>query len=173
MIYSGFERSQFDNCVYFKKKSSTSNVYFLLYVNDMLLASCDKVVIKDLKKQLKGKFEITDLGLAQRMLGMEISRDREMKTLKLTQKEYVNKILERFGMSQVKPISTPLAQHFKMIADNSPKTKEEVKYMKEIPYASVVGSIMYAMVCSRPDLAYVTSMISRFMSIQEGNIEML
>ena len=75
MIYSGFERSQFDNCVYFKKKLGTSNVYFLLYVNDMLLASCDKVVIKDLKKQLKGKFEITDLGLAQRMLGMEISRD--------------------------------------------------------------------------------------------------
>ena len=57
MIYSGFEISQFNRCVYFKKKSSVSNVYLLLYV-DMLLASCDKAAIEDLKKQLKGKFKM-------------------------------------------------------------------------------------------------------------------
>ena len=163
MIYSGFEISQFNRCVYFKKKSSVSNVYLLLYV-DMLLASCDKAAIEDLKKQLKGKFEMKDLGHALRMLEMEISRDRKRKTLKLTQKGYVNKVLERFSMSQAKPVSTPLTQHFKMTIENSPKIKEEVKYMEEIPYASVVGSIMYAMVCSRSDLVYATSMISRFMS---------
>ncbi|RVW41895.1 Retrovirus-related Pol polyprotein from transposon TNT 1-94 [Vitis vinifera] len=120
--------------------------------------------IEDLKKQLKGKFEMKDLGHALRMLEMEISRDRKRKTLKFTQKGYVNKVLERFSMSQAKPVSTPLAQHFKMTIENSPKIKEEVKYMEEIPYASVVGSIMYAMVCSRSDLVYATSMISRFMS---------
>ena len=51
-----------------------------------------------------------------------------------------------------------------MTAENSPKIEEEVKYMEEMSYASVVGSIMYAMVCSRSDLVYATSMISRFMS---------
>ena len=51
-----------------------------------------------------------------------------------------------------------------MTIENSPKIKEEVEYMEEIPYASVVGSIMYAMVCSKSDLAYVIGMISRFMS---------
>lgn len=66
-----------------------------------------------------------DLGLAQRMLKMEISRDRKKKTLKLTKKWYVSKVLERFGMSQAKPVSTPLTQHFKMTVDNSPKTKKE------------------------------------------------
>ena len=69
-----------------------------------------------------------------------------------------------FSTSQEKPINTPLAQHFKMIAENSPKIEEEVKYMEEMSYASVVDSIMYAMVCSKSDLAYVVSMISRFMS---------
>ena len=58
IIYNGFERSQFDSCVYFKKKSSASNVYLLLYVDDMLLVSCDKAAIEDLKKQLKGKFKM-------------------------------------------------------------------------------------------------------------------
>ena len=75
----------------------------------MLLASYDKVAIEDLKKQLKGKFEMKNLGPAQRMLKMEISCDRERKTLKLTKKGYVNKVLGRFDMSQTKPISTPLA----------------------------------------------------------------
>ena len=51
-----------------------------------------------------------------------------------------------------------------MTAENSPKIEEEVKYMEEMSYASVVGSIMYAMVCSKSDLAYVIGMISRFMS---------
>ena len=75
----------------------------------MLLASYDKVAIEDLKKKLKEKFEMKDLGSAQRMLRMEISCDREMKTLKLTKKGYVNKVLGRFDISQAKPISTPLA----------------------------------------------------------------
>ena len=51
-----------------------------------------------------------------------------------------------------------------MTVKNSIKTKEKVKYMEEIPYASVVGSIMYAMVCSRLDFSYAASMISRFLS---------
>ena len=51
-----------------------------------------------------------------------------------------------------------------MTIENSPKTKKEVKYMEEIPCASIVGNIMYTMVCSRSDMAYATSMISRFMS---------
>ena len=69
------------------------------------------------------------------------------------------------GLAWVKQTcSTPLAQHFKMTIENSPKTKKEVKYMEEIPCASIVGNIMYTMVCSRSDLAYAASMISRFMS---------
>ena len=57
-----FERSQFNSCDYFKKKSGASNVYILLYVDDMLLASCDKATIDDMKKQLRRRFEMKDLG---------------------------------------------------------------------------------------------------------------
>ena len=67
-------------------------------------------------------------------------------------------------MDHSKPVSTPLAQHFKFDHSTLPSTDEEVEYMKSVPYSSVVGSLMYAMVCTRPDLAFVISVVSRFMS---------
>ena len=88
----------------------------------------------------------------------------------LSQPAYLKKVLENFGMRDSKPVSTPLAQHFKLLSDQMPKTEEEEEeeeeeeaYMRKIPYASVIGSIMYAMFCSRPDLSYAVSMLNRFM----------
>ena len=60
-------------------------------------------------------------------------------------------------------MSTPLVQHFKFDHSTLPSTDEEVEYMKSVPYSSVVGSLMYAMVCTRPDLAFAVSVVSRFM----------
>ena len=62
-------------------------------------------------------------------------------------------------MHQSKPISTP----FKLSITQTPNIEEERRKMDTIPYASGVGSIMYGMVCSRPDLAHVVSIVSKFM----------
>lgn len=62
MIQSGFSRSKYDSCVYFKKESSKKSVYLLLFVDDMLLASLDKAEIEKLKQKLKNRFEMKDLG---------------------------------------------------------------------------------------------------------------
>ncbi|XP_073014568.1 secreted RxLR effector protein 161-like [Primulina eburnea] len=67
-------------------------------------------------------------------------------------------------MSSSKSVLTSLAQHFKLTASHKPETSEERNYMTNVPYASVVGSVMYAMICTRPDLAYAVSMVSRFMA---------
>ena len=61
-------------------------------------------------------------------------------------------------------VLTPIASHFKLSCAQSPQTEDERKFMQRVPYSSVVGSLMYSMVCSRPDLAYVVSMVSKFMS---------
>ena len=75
-------------------------------------------------------------------------------TVHLTQKQYLTKVLQRFGMnSNTKLVSTPLAPHFKLIALLSPHTYEEREYMAHVPYASLVGSLMYAMVCTRLDIS--------------------
>jgi hypothetical protein len=67
-------------------------------------------------------------------------------------------------MSDVKAVSTPLASHFLLYKDQSPKTKEEEGFMAKVPYASAIGSLMYAMVCTRPNIAHVVGAVSRFMT---------
>ena len=92
---------------------------------------------------------------------MEIHRNRQEGKLFLSQKKYIEKVLERFGMLDARPVKTSLAAHFLLSADLSPQTDEE-KYMSHVPYASVVGSIMYAMVCTRPDISHAISVVSRY-----------
>ncbi|CAI7910812.1 unnamed protein product [Closterium sp. NIES-54] len=86
---------------------------------------------------------------------MEITRDLTTKTITLSQSFYIKKILERFGMSTSKPISTPLAFGHRLSPPTTPVTSPH-------PYAELVGALMYAMVCTRPDLAYPVSVLAQF-----------
>ena len=70
-------------------------------------------------------------------------------------------------MNEAKSMSTPLASHFKLSKEQSPKTEEERDHMNKVPYASAIGSLMYAMVCTRPDIAHAVGVMSRFMSRPE------
>ena len=67
-------------------------------------------------------------------------------------------------MNEAKPVSTPLGSHFKLSKEQSPKTEEERDHMSKVPYASAIGSLMYAMVCTRPDITHAVKVVSRFMS---------
>ncbi|KAH9681147.1 hypothetical protein KPL71_026853 [Citrus sinensis] len=92
----------------------------------------------------------------------EMASLRKNKTWTLT--GYVDKILSRFGMKESKPVLTPLGAQFRLSKQEEPEENAEVEHMKNMPYSSVVGCIMYAMVCTRPDLAYGIGVLSRFMS---------
>ena len=89
-----------------------------------------------------------------------------MKNCKLTlsQGEYTEKMLERFRMKNEKPISTPLAIHFKLSKEMCSKTHEEIGYMSKVPYSLVVGSLMHAMVCTRPNIAHEVRVVIRYMN---------
>lgn len=105
-----------------------------------------------------------DLGLAKKILGMEIIRNRMTGTMILSQRKYLKKILETFGMSSCKSIVTPLALHFKLSSLQCLRTYEERGQMTKIPYANIVGCMMYAMVLTRPNISHALSVISRFMA---------
>ena len=78
-----------------------------------------------------------DLGEAKKNLDMEINRDRERGELWLSQKQYLQKVLQRFGIHEdTKPVSTPLAPHLKLSSCLSPTTDEEREYMVKVPYAN-------------------------------------
>ena len=164
MVGSGYSRSSYDSCVYFRNTHDGSFIYLLLYVDDMLIAAKNMSDIEELKKQLNRVFEMKDLGAAKKILGMKIERDRIGGKLYLTQKSYIEKVLERFGMKNAKPVSTPFSAHFKLSASLSPKSDNEKRYMARVPYSNAVGSMMYAMVCTRPDISHAVSVVSRYMA---------
>jgi len=130
----------------------------------MFIASKSRSVIDKLKKDLSFEFEMKDLGEAKKVLGMEIKRDRRSGKIRLTQKGYLQKVLQKFNINgDTKTVSTSLAPHFKLKFIMSLTTVEKREYMTRVPYASAVGSLMYAMVCTWPDLSQAVSMISRYM----------
>ena len=80
-----------------------------------------------------------NLGEAKKILGMEITRDRSSCRLCLSQKNYVLKVLERFNMIEVRPVTTLLAGHFKLLYKQCPHSLVEEEEMSRVLYASAVG----------------------------------
>ena len=117
-----------------------------------------------MKVLLSREFDMKDLGVAKKIIGIEIRKDRDAKRLWLFQAGYVKKVLERFSMENVKPISTPLANHFRLSTSQCSKIVEEIEDMSKVPYASAVGCLMYAMLCTRLDLAHAVSVVSKYMA---------
>uniref|UniRef100_A0A2N9HFT4 Integrase catalytic domain-containing protein n=1 Tax=Fagus sylvatica TaxID=28930 RepID=A0A2N9HFT4_FAGSY len=103
------------------------------------------------KKWLSSSFEMKDMGEANFVLGVKITRDRSKKLLSLSQGTYIKKILERFHMHNSKPIDTPMEKGCTLSLDQCPKNDEEKNQMSKVPYASAIGSLMYTMLCTRPD----------------------
>ncbi|KAL2249916.1 UNVERIFIED_CONTAM: Retrovirus-related Pol polyprotein from transposon TNT 1-94 [Sesamum indicum] len=95
-----------------------------------------------------------DIGEASNILSIKIYRDRSRRMLGLTQSSYIEKALNMFKMENSKREFLPIRHGIKMSKKQSPKTDEELKRMSDIPYASVVGSIQYAIYCTRPNALY-------------------
>ncbi|KAE8694358.1 hypothetical protein F3Y22_tig00110783pilonHSYRG00068 [Hibiscus syriacus] len=155
----GYNRLNADPCAYFKRSGDNDFVILLLYVDDMLVAGPNKDHIEELKAQLAREFEMKDLGSANKILGMQIHRDRSNRKIWLSQKNYLKKILSRFSMQDCKPISTHLPINFKLSSSMSPSSEEERMEMSRVPYASAVGSLMFAMICTRPDIAQAVGVV--------------
>ena len=91
-------------------------------------------------------------------------RDRKEKKLWLSQEHYIKRVLQRFQMEKAKVVSTPLATHFKLGSKQSPSNQVEKLDMQRVPYAYAMESLMYAMVCTRSDIAHVVGIVNRFLS---------
>eukprot|EP00253_Pinus_taeda_P022163 PITA_22163 len=162
MVSQNFIRSEYDHCVYFKSFNGIL-IILALYVDDVLIARKSMEEINRLKAQLSRTFDMKDIGAEKHILGMEIHRDRKNGKLWLSQQKYVEKVLDKFSMDNVKPVNVPLASHCKLSSVLSPRVDEEKKYMSHVPYENVVGNLMYAMVSTRPDISHAVGAVSRFM----------
>jgi hypothetical protein len=150
-----------DNCIYAKFRNGKF-IFLILYVDDILLASSDVSLLLEIKRFLSSNFDMRDLGEASFVLVIEIHRDRRKEVLGLSQKAYLEKVRKKFSMHACNPTPAPIVKGDKYGSFQSPRNQCEIDQMKSVPYASAVGSLMYAQVCTCPDLAFVTGMLGRY-----------
>jgi hypothetical protein len=149
----GFQRSPEDHCLYWH---SERNVVILVYVDDILICTPNADELVALKQQFNAEFDMKDLGELQHFLGIAITRNRGKRTISLCQKAYIESVLEKTGMATCNPVSTPMET-------NKPLTAaEHEEPASENAYRMAVGLVMYAMTCTRPDIAFAVTAVSRF-----------
>ena len=136
----GFVENVMDQCIYLKV--SESKVCFLvLYVDDILLATKDKGLLHEVKQFISKNFDMKEMGEASYVIDIKI---HIRGILRLSQETYVNKVLERFRIKDCSPSVSPIMKGDRFNLNQCPKNDLEREQMKNIPYASIVGSMMYA-----------------------------
>ena len=124
-------------------------------MDDILFATNDKGLLYEVKQFLSKNFDMKDIGEESYVIAIKIHRERSRGILGLSQETYINKVLKRFNMKNCSPSVAPILKGDIFDLNQCPKNDFEREHMKNIPYASVVGSLMYAQVYTRPDIAFV------------------
>jgi hypothetical protein len=130
-----------------------------LYVDGILLIGNDIPLLESVKTSLENSFSMKNLGEATYILG--IYRDRSKRLIGLSQDTYIDKVLKWFNMEQSKKGFLPMSHGVHLSKTQCPLTPDERERMSKVTYASVIGSIMYAMISTRPDVSYALSAMSR------------
>jgi hypothetical protein len=151
----GFHPTHADPAIF----CNSDKIVIAIYVDDLLIFGPNIVKINQLKKSLSERFDMSDLGPCTYYLGMQITRDRASRRLKLDQTQYLIRVLDAFNMTDCKPVATPMEMDWSASAvDLTYEPDAEFKQR----YQSAIGSLMYAMVETRPDLALAVSRLSQF-----------
>ncbi|KAL0388370.1 UNVERIFIED_CONTAM: Retrovirus-related Pol polyprotein from transposon TNT 1-94 [Sesamum radiatum] len=154
MLSNGFKINECDKCVYVKS-TQHSFIIVCLYVDDMLIMGSNRDIILTTKKMLTKHFDMKDMGLADVILGIKISKTSD--GLALSQSHYVETILKKFKAYESPPTKTPVDLNLHLA-----KNKDEPEC--QIEYSRIIGSLMYIMNCTRPDIAYAVNKLNRFTS---------
>lgn len=152
-----FRRSESEHCVYYKLNDK-SIVIIALYVDDFLIFSNDEDQKNKLEQALMNEFEIKGLGEAKHVLWMRIRRTKD--AIVVDQTKYIEQVLSKLNMTDCKSVGTPLEAGKKLIKAEVHNDVENDKF----PYRELLGCLMYLAVCSRPDIAYASSLLSQFNS---------
>ena len=158
-----FVKNPEEPCIY-KKVSGSAVTFLILYVDDILLIGNDVGMLQSTKAWLSTRFSMKDLGEASYVLGIRIHRDRSRKLLGLSQSLYIDTVMKRFSMEESKKGFLPMSHGVRLSKLMCHATQVEIEEMNRTPYASAIGSIMYGMLCTRPDIAYAVSVTSRYQS---------
>jgi hypothetical protein len=160
IVTYGLTRSQHDQCLYFRLQGEEW-MAALFFVDDAIVCGTNSKELDDFVTYLKKNFELRTLPVG-RFLGLTIKRERSTRTLSLSQPDFVDDLVARFKMESCHPNLIPAEPGLHLSSAMAPKTKEEEEKMKEVPYQSAVGALLYLLTTTRPDIAYAVSKVARF-----------
>lgn len=158
LLDQGFKRTYCDAGVYvYSVETRDTTCVIILYVDDLLLIGDSKPFIDEVKRKLKQEYQMTDLGPVEHFLGLRIRRKRSERKLFVDQSKYIQTVLERFQMSNCKEARTPLPAGAVLVGNT-----EQATDVFRTQYQSIIGSIMYAMLGTRPDIAFAVTRLAKY-----------
>lgn len=160
----GFTQLISDYCVFIRYDECGKSV-ILVHVDDLTLLCNILRELERLKRELSSRMDMTDTGPAKWLLGIELIRNPEERTITLSQRTYIDSILAEFNLEDAKVNThrTPLPFGCELTKEDSPMTEEDREEMRKVPYAIAVGKLAY-LTHTRPDIASSVCAVSQFMS---------
>ncbi|GJT05679.1 retrotransposon protein, putative, ty1-copia subclass [Tanacetum coccineum] len=158
----GFVSQRYPNRVCKLKPSGSYVTLLILYVDDILIMGNNIPMLQDVKSYLGRCFAMKDLGEATYILRIKIYRDRSKRLIGLCQSAYIEKILKKFYMENSKRGTIPMQEKLKLSKSQGASILAEIQRMQNILYAMAVGSIMYDVRCTRPNVEFAQNIANRF-----------
>ncbi|CAI7851469.1 unnamed protein product [Closterium sp. NIES-53] len=155
----GFAPSTADPSLFLRTDTLLPPFYILMYVDDLVFATTDTEALALVKSELQKRHTCNDLGELRSYLGLQITRDRARCTITLIQSHMVHQVLQRFSFWYSSPQSSPLPTGHSLSAPPSDESVEPSG-----PYPELVDCLMYLMTCTGPDLAYLLSILARYVA---------
>jgi len=156
IINHGFQRSDRDHNVYIHK---IFKLILLLYVDDLVIIAPSMEDVNWVRRLLHKGYEMTDLRPLVVLLGMEIHRNSQERTIHLSQQHNISTILHQFGMSTATTVSTPADPHVRLIAFPADHQTDTINQQR---YQAAIGSLIYAIIGTGPDIAFGLSAVSQY-----------
>ncbi|CAI7744974.1 unnamed protein product, partial [Closterium sp. NIES-53] len=153
----GFRTSSCDESLFLKGEGEKL-VLFLVYVDDILLFSSSMKEIQNVQEQLMKNFKCKTLGEVKYYLGMHVERDLDYRWLKLHQEKFIKELGEKYGIENERKVATPLPAEFKLV---KAAEDEGVEAEEQQQFQSLVGSLLYAAVHTRPDISFSVGQLAR------------
>jgi hypothetical protein len=168
LVSVGLNRAESDYGIFYKR-SGDDMVVIAIHVDDCVLAASSRAVLDEYKAKIGARFKLTDLGPIHWLLGIKVVRNLEARTLSLSQQSYIESILRRYNFEDLKPSNVPMDPSILYSKDQCPTSPADIAHMKKVPYREAIGSLMYAAIGTRPDIAFATSILAQFAE-NPGNI---
>ena len=144
-----------DNCLYTYFENEQS-IFIIVWVDDLIICTSDIGLMNSIKQKLNDNFKMKDLGQVSHFLGIEFDVSKDC--IKMHQNKYAKMILEKYGMTNCKPKKTPCPLGInKELGNSSPPLSHNTLYR------GIIGSLIYLMTNTRPDICYIVSFLSQFM----------